>query len=142
MPAFALVLAGCAGPVKVDEPDPSAQVRRICAGLVADLPGQVLDASRRETNPGVLSAAWGDPPIVLRCGVPQPAAMTQASQCFEVNGVGWLAEEGKGGFLFTTIGRPALVELGVPDAYAPEANALVDVAAAIQAHDPVQQPCA
>ncbi len=29
----------------------------------------------------------------------------------------------------------------MPTAYAPEANALVDVAAAVSAHDPVQQPC-
>jgi hypothetical protein len=106
-----------------------------------DLPTTVLDQSRRNVEPGRLSAAWGKPTIVLRCGVPKPAALTNASECIEVNDVGWFREPARGGFLFTTIGRSAFVELAVPTAYAPETNALVDVAATVAAHDPVHTPC-
>lgn len=134
-----LLVSGCS--VAVDDPTPTADVRRICDSLMGDLPETVLDESRRTVEPGQLSAAWGRPPIVLRCGVSTPPTMTAASQCFEVNGVGWLAEKGDGGFLFTTIGRPALVEVGVPDEYTPESNALVDLAAAINEHVPIKQPC-
>ncbi len=108
---------------------------------MGDLPVRVLDLDRRTVQPGRFSAAWGKPVVTLRCGVAKPAALNDASQCFEVNGVGWFAEQAKGGYLFTTIGRTAYVEVGVPSEYAPEGNALVDVAAAVSAHDPLVKPC-
>lgn len=122
------------------DPTPSAAVREQCAVVMAALPATVLDEQRREVTPGALAAAWGDPTITLRCGVEKPPGLGAESECFEVNGVGWFAEEADGGFLFTTIGRSAYVQVGVPTAYAPEANALVDVAAAIGTI-PLQQPC-
>ena len=70
----------------------------------------------------------------------KPPGLGDASECFEVNGVGWFAEEAEGGYLFTTIGRSAYVQLGVPTEYAPEANALVDVAEAVK-KTPELQPC-
>ena len=71
---------------------------------------------------------------------PKPPGLGPESECFEVNGVGWFAEEAQGGYLFTTIGRPAYVQVGVPTDYAPEANALVDIADAVTKL-PVDQPC-
>ena len=120
---------------------PSGKSVEVCAALLADLPPRVLDAERRETQPGRFTAAWGSPSITLRCGVEKPPRLTPASACFEVNGVGWFAEEGSGGYLFTTIGRTTYVEVGVPSHYAPEANALVDLAAVVSAHDPLLKPC-
>lgn len=108
---------------------------------MADLPDRVLDQRRRPVEPGRLVAAWGQDPITLSCGVPVPAGTVEDTRCFEVNGVGWYAQEGTGGWLFSTVGRPAVVQVGVPSAYAPEANALVDLADAIHRHDPVLQPC-
>ncbi len=125
----------------VTEPEPTGRAREICTALMADLPATVLDQRRREVRPGQFAAAWGDPTITLRCGGPKPPSLGAASECFEVNGVGWFAEQGNGGYLFTTIGRPAYVELAVPTRYAPEANALVDVAGAVTRHDPVTAPC-
>ncbi|WP_425309430.1 DUF3515 family protein [Ammonicoccus fulvus] len=130
----------CAGPVSVAEPEVDPETRRICGDIVTDLPRTVLDAPRRDTT-GVISAAWGTPPITFLCGVPKPAAMATDTRCFEVSGIGWFAQEGEGGWLFTTIGRHVTVQLGVPNKYAPEANALVEVAAAIEAHDPQHTPC-
>lgn len=109
--------------------------------LMAALPSTVLDQERREVQPGRFSAAWGDPAITLRCGGTKPPTLNEASECFEVNRVGWFAEQADGGYLFTTIGRSAFVEMGVPSEYAPEANALVDVAAPITAQIPLQTPC-
>ena len=34
-----------------------------------------------------MAAAWGDPAVVLRCGVPKPDALKRTSACFEVDGV-------------------------------------------------------
>lgn len=122
------------------DPTPSEDVRAQCATVMAALPPTVLDQPRRTVEPGVLSAAWGDPTITLKCGVDKPPGLGAESECFEVNRVGWFAEEAEGGYLFTTIGRPVYIQLGVPTDYAPEANALVDVAEAV-GRIPAEQPC-
>ena len=134
------LLAGC-GKVAVDDPTPDPATAQVCGAVMGALPEEVLDQGRQTVEPGVLSAAWGRPAIVLRCGVPAPAALTPTSDCLEVNGVGWFAEEAQGGMIFTTIGRPAFVEVSVPARYAPESGALADLGAAVAAHDPVTKPC-
>jgi hypothetical protein len=139
--AAAISLTACSAVVSVPDPAPTGESEGVCSALMADLPATVLDGKRREVEPGRHSAAWGDPPITLRCGVDKPPELSAASACYEVNGVGWFAEEASGGYLFTTIGRTAYVEVGVPSEYAPEANALVDLAATVNSHDPVLKPC-
>lgn len=138
----ALALVGCAGPVQVEEPDPDAAGRGTCEAVLAALPQQVLDSTSRPTRPGVLSRAWGDPPIILRCGVAAPPGLTASSDCLEVNGVGWFREDADGGTLFSTIGRAVVVEVGVPSDYASPVDVLVDLSGAVSGHDPVEQPCA
>ncbi len=139
--ALLLSLTACSGAVAVPEPTPDESGRTVCAQLVAALPDRVLDATRRTAEPGVLTAAWGDPPITLRCGVAAPPGLVPTSECLEVNGVGWFAEEAEGGRLYTTIGRRVFVEVGVPSDYGPQASALVDLAAAVSAQDPLVKPC-
>lgn len=141
MVALVAVTASCSTALDLPDPDPGAEARGQCTALMADLPETVRDEDRREVRPGELTAAWGDPPITLRCGVPQPPGLTRSSECWEVNGVGWFAEEAEGGMLFTTIGRGTFVEVGVPAGYTPHADALVNVAAPIEAHIPSEQPC-
>ncbi|RCK71555.1 DUF3515 domain-containing protein [Desertihabitans brevis] len=138
-----LALAGCTAEVAVDVPSPGPEAAAVCSALVADLPERVVGQPTRDVaaDPGAPVAAWGTPPITLRCGVPAPAALEPTSQCYEVDGVGWFAEQGTDGWLFTTIGRTAFVEVGVPSRYAPEADALVDLAPAVRTHDPLQTPC-
>lgn len=136
-----VVLTGCAGPVRVADPVPPAAAATVCDAVLTHLPTTVLDQKRRAVQPGRYTAAYGDPPITVACGVELPAAMTTDTRCFEVNGVGWYAEEGQGGWLFTTIGREATVQVGVPSKYAPEASALVDVAGSISDHDRSLKPC-
>lgn len=140
--ATALILtSACTGPVELDEPPVDAAAAATCDAVMADLPSTVVDEERREARPGTRSAAWGEPAITLRCGVAKPPTLNSSSQCFAVNGVDWFAEQGQGGYLFTTIGRPVFIEVTVPSEYAPEANALIDVAASIEANVALEQPC-
>ena len=88
-----LVLTACSAPVAIPEPTPDEAGRAVCTALVAALPDLVLDAERRRADPGLLTAAWGEPPITLRCGVAAPPGLTASSECLEVNGVGWFAED-------------------------------------------------
>jgi hypothetical protein len=137
---LALLAAGCA-PAAVEVGGPTRGPRE-CARLLAALPATVDGRQQREVEPaGALAAAWGDPAIVLRCGVPQPRALTASSPCAEVNGVGWFAEQREDAYRFTTIGRSANVEVQVPYDYQPAADALVDVASAVRTQVPEQRPC-
>jgi hypothetical protein len=78
---------------------------------------------------------------VLRCGVPKPERLTRTARCDVVNDVGWFSRRAPDGYVFTTIGRAAYVELSVPAEYEPAADALVDVAAVVKAAVPQVQPC-
>jgi Protein of unknown function (DUF3515) len=127
--------------MSVPDPVPDAASEAKCLSLLAHLPERVAKQSRRSVKPGRFAAAWGQPPLTLRCGVPRPPGLGATSQCFDVNGVGWFAEPARGGYLFTTIGRPAYVEVSVPSHYAPEAQALVDFATPINTYDPAERPC-
>lgn len=113
---------------------PTPERAAACTRLHDALPGDLDDRDGRETSPdSELTAAWGDPPVVLRCGVPRPAALTATSEVVEVDGVEWFLEESDGAFVFTTTGRRAYVEVRVP-AGTPRAEAtspLVDLAPAL-----------
>lgn len=135
--AAVLALTGCSGAVEVDVPTPDPGTASVCAELAGALPETVADQDVRSTDPDdVLTAAWGDPAIVLRCGVPDPAALEPTSQVFSVDGVEWFPEELTAGYVFTTYGRTANVEVTVPDDYSPEAGPLVDLADAVQQNVP------
>ena len=61
-------------------------------------------------------AAWGDPPIVARCGKQPPGPTTDP--CVDVNGVDWVATTlDDGGTMFTTYGRSPALEVLVPAEY-------------------------
>ncbi|MGW5364717.1 DUF3515 domain-containing protein [Actinopolymorpha pittospori] len=138
-----LAVSGCgASTVTVEPPHPSGTAATTCRSLMAALPAKVLEQPSRPVQPeGALAATWGDPPILLRCGVPRPAKLRSNSTCLEVEGVGWFAEKAARGYIFTTVGRSAYVEMSVPSAYEPPANALVDVGEAIRRTVPVRTAC-
>lgn len=141
--AVSTLLAACGTPaVRVIPAEPNGRQAKICDVLMPALPDRIDQAEQRTTEPsGSAAAAWGDPAIVLRCGIEPPATLTSSSPCTVLDGVGWFAEKAERGYVFTTIGREALVEVTVPSAYAPEANALIDLAPAIRKHDPETKPC-
>ncbi|WTW97484.1 DUF3515 domain-containing protein [Streptomycetaceae bacterium NBC_01309] len=125
------LLDGDPDPAKVRLPQPPSEVRaqidRVCRDLGAQLPDKVLDAETRKTVPDSdLTAAWGDPAIVLRCGVPKPVSLRPDDPRYDpaqnvagVNGVDWtFTFLGKGkGVQFTTLHREVNVEVTVPAKY-------------------------
>lgn len=137
-----LLLSGCSAAVSVTPPAvPSPPVAAVCAALQKALPDTLAGQPRRDTTPtSSLTAAWGDPPIVLRCGGPAPPGLTPTSQVTNVNGVDWFPEPLTAGYRFTTTGRTAYVELVVPTRYAAQAGGLTQIAPAILATDPVTPP--
>ncbi len=152
MVATGLLLVGCTAEIEVTPTSPDAMTAEQCKDLIAELPDRVAGQAARSVQPSdALASAWGDPPIVVRCGVPKPTSLRPDSSCFVVNDIGWLAEqEGRpvtgtepvdGELVFTTIGRSAYVEVTVPPDYQPAADALVDLAGAIATTTDDVRPC-
>jgi hypothetical protein len=136
-----LTLAGCSpGATPVAVPAPAPEIAAACEPLIKAMPAKVLDAERRKAKPASpLTTAYGDPPIEVACGVAAPDG--PATDCFEVNGVGWLAKDVANGVVFTTFGRALYLEIAVPAKYRPEANALTDVSDAVKQHNKLVTPC-
>jgi hypothetical protein len=89
---------------------------------------------RRDASPdSPLTAAYGDPPVAVRCGVPRPQALTPTSLLVTVDGIDWLPEELTDGWLLTTVGRVADVELTVPGSRGPAPSIAADLGPIIRA---------
>ena len=115
--AAAVVLSGCSSAVEVAVP--GAGTGAPCAAAAAHWPASVSGMQLRETSPSSPAvAAWGDPAVVARCGVPAPAPTS--TECIEVDGAGWIPEPLADGTRFTSFGTDPAVEVLVPRAYAPE----------------------
>ena len=111
------------------QPGPDAGTAA-CTALLKRLPDQVL--SRARADPAVTGvAAWGDPAIVLRCGV-SPAAPSD-NPCADYNGVDWVFTETDDVFRFVSYHRTPAVEVTIPTSIdrttAP--GALIDLAKAV-----------
>jgi hypothetical protein len=122
LPVLAVLITavGCSSSddsAAVAVPTPDAAVTKLCRNLDRVLPQKVDGLSRKDPQPAsALTAGWGSPAIILRCGVPRPAAMNDPeADGAEVDGVGWLLQkQGDGSFRFTTTLRLAYVEVTVP----------------------------
>jgi hypothetical protein len=147
LPALALLIAamGCSSAddnASTAVPSPDAKVTKLCQNLDKRLPQKVDGLGRKDPEPGsTLTASWGSPAIILRCGVERPPKMIdpkvakgadpKAIPGF-VNGVGWLMEkQDEGATRFTTAQRLAYVEVTVP-AGRDTSGMLVDLAPAIK----------
>ena len=88
-----------------------------CAHLLSALPDE-LDgdlARRRLATPAPSgAAAWGDPPVVLRCGVGRPAELTVTARLLDVSGVQFLQLSAAGTSSWLVVDRPVYVVVTMP----------------------------
>jgi hypothetical protein len=111
-----------------------------CSVLVNALPVAVLGQPINQVNVAGVGS-WGDPAIVLRCGVTPPGPTTH--QCLQVDGLDWVYSETKEAYTFITYGRNPGVEVTVPLSV-PRTNAssaLVDLATAVKPVPTTSQKC-
>jgi hypothetical protein len=104
------------GAVRVEPPrsDPAAAAG--CATLAAALPAALAPGlRRRETVPASrLTAAWGNPPVTLRCGVGIPAGYDPAGNAAQIDGVVWYPQPGPEATVYVTVTRRPRVAVAVP----------------------------
>jgi hypothetical protein len=125
-----LALSGCAGAVEARAPAGSEAAE--CVAAAAAWPQTVAHRERRETSADSAAvAAWGDPPVVARCGLTPPSPTTD--DCLQVSGVDWVVHRLSDGVRFTTYGREPAIEVLVPSELAPESLVLPAFGAAAQA---------
>jgi hypothetical protein len=133
--------------VSLDAPAVRGADARACAALVDALPDRVADLPRVDSDPGKgYGAAWGDPAVELRCGVPRPAGLDAFATCQTTNGVDWFIPESQQtgrpeDITMTTVGRSVNLEVRIPSAYFPPAAAMVDLAPAVKRTTRSVRPC-
>jgi hypothetical protein len=145
-----LLVAGCGNdPVPIPARPVAAHDLRACRRFIADLPDAIGDRQWRLTVPAApLGAAWGDPAIVLRCGVTVPKSFNRFATCEEANGVGWYvpdsqATDQSADVEMTAVGYRPIVTVTVPAEQRPEgpAAAMAALAAAVRKDLELVKPC-
>lgn len=86
---LAVLVAGCGSSVEITSTGLSAEERATCEALVADLPDRLFGQDRVDVTGSGIGAAWGDPPVVLTCGAPEPEEFDAWARCSEIDGIGW-----------------------------------------------------
>ena len=127
-----VLISGCAGSSTPEVTAAPSAGDAGCTALLPRLPATLLGRGRT-TATVAGSATWGDPAIVLRCGVTPPGPSADA--CVEVDDTDWLFTEDQTTLRFTTYGRTPAVELAVPAGSVDRtqaSGALAELAAAVR----------
>ncbi|MFV0461862.1 MAG: DUF3515 family protein [Nostocoides sp.] len=110
--AVAIFVGGCSGDVAVHVPARAGE----CGSPT--WPAKVGSATRTPTDPADPAvAAWGDPPIIARCGLADQGPSTDP--CVRVDGIDWVARTLTDGTALTSFGTSPAIELLVPSSYDP-----------------------
>jgi len=111
-----------------------------CAALDGALPDTIDGHARRTmvvAEPGV--AAWGEPPVVLRCGITDPEELTCAAALTVLNGVSWLVLGESGSTTYIAVDRSVRVAVTLDDSTG--IGAVQALANVIDGHLPARAVC-
>jgi hypothetical protein len=128
----AVLLTGCGRAVVVQPLPIGAETARTACATVIDALPDTLSAGRSwRVQPDPSStAAWGSPPVVLRCG-DGVRGRQPTDQLLTVAGITWVVEVRTDGEEYRTVGRSPGIVVAVPDLYAPTAAVLAEVTPAV-----------
>ena len=101
--------------VKVGVPPVTPEAQQNCPTLMSKLPLELNDApSRRVESATPFAYAWGQPPVVLICGVARPAGLDPTSGLIQINGVQWLVDTSSPDrVVWTAVDRAVYVQVAV-----------------------------
>ena len=93
-------------------PEADASCPAVMSGLPLDLQGE---PSRQVRSDSPFAYAWGEPPVVLVCGVDRPAGFTVGVSAIQINGVQWYVDTSDpDSTVWTTVDRPVHVQVTLP----------------------------
>jgi hypothetical protein len=117
-----------AASVPVAAPKLSPRSAQVCLAVTSQLPSAIRTLPARKVTAGPeQNAAYGEPPITVQCGVPQPAmcetpaggagCVPLDTELLIMNAVCWYAAPGTQANVFTTMDREIPVRVTVPATY-------------------------
>jgi hypothetical protein len=125
-------------PVEVPPATPEADAS--CPALMGTLPLELAgEPSRRVDSDTPYAYAWGDPAIVLICGVDRPAGFVVGTSAIQINGVQWYVDTSDpDATVWTTVDRPVHVQITLPPEVdsAPVTALTPQIAAALPYREP------
>jgi hypothetical protein len=103
-------------PVQVDTPDVTPAADLACPVLMGQLPLELAgETSRLVDSDTPYAYAWGDPAIVLVCGVDPPAGYVVGTSTIVISGVEWFVDDADPDVVvWTTVDRNVPVQVSVP----------------------------
>jgi hypothetical protein len=137
-----------ADPVVDNSPLPVATVGQpgadsaACKKLMPALPEQLTNGRSRVVEGGGDGiAAWGDPAVILRCGLETPEDLTCSSGLTQVNGVSWLqlTEAGLGETTYIAADRSVRIAVTIPDGLG--TGPIQQISDTVASTLPVRAPC-
>ena len=120
------------GPVAVPVPSASASlVLSACRSLLASVPDELDKGVRRRPVSGdaTRTAAWGEPAVTLRCGVPLP---DQTVTPLTIDGLPLVTDERGAQVSYTTQDRAVNATVTVPKSYKDQAYLVLPLVAALK----------
>ena len=102
--------------LSLDTPPVTPEAEQSCPALMANLPPELAgEPSRRVQSESSFVRAWGDPAVVLTCGVDRPAGWTVTASVIQINGVQWHVDTSDPDTtVWTAVDRPVYVEMRLP----------------------------
>jgi Protein of unknown function (DUF3515) len=102
-------------PLPVDVPPVTPEADQFCRPFMEQLPLELAgEPSRPVDSDSPYAYAWGEPPVVLVCGVERPAALEPTSPLIQINGVNWLVDTSDPDrIVWTAVDRPVYVQVTV-----------------------------
>jgi Protein of unknown function (DUF3515) len=129
-------------PVAVPPVTPEADAS--CPALMKTLPLELAGKqSRRVKSDSPYAYAWGDPPVVLICGVGRPAGYVTGAALIQINGVSWYVDTSTPDTtVWTAVDRPVYVQISLPSSVdsAPVTALTPQIAAALPYREPQPGP--
>ena len=153
LPVLAVVVLVVLAAVVRSRPDPAADAPLAllpvdapqsgsvaCQTVVQSLPDALADLPRRTLDdPPAATVAWGQPPVVFRCGLPDPVELTCSAALQQVNGVAWLPLSDGGQTTYLAVDRSVRIALTLTGEGS--SGALLEVSDVIAAALPARDIC-
>jgi hypothetical protein len=127
-------------PLPVDVPPVTAEADAACPGLMGALPLELAgEQSRPVQSNSPFAYAWGDPPLVLVCGVDRPAGFVATSGLIQIDAVQWYVDDSDPDtVVWTAVDRPVYVQLSIPSSL--DSAAATELSDLIATTLPAQEP--
>lgn len=146
--AVTLGLINKANPVVATGPVPVATVGQpgadsaACKALMLKLPTEVAGSKQRPIEGGGDGiAVWGDPTVILRCGLETPQELNCSAALTQVDSVAWLQLPGQGTPDTTYIAADRSVRIAVTIPDGTGTSPIQEISDVVAATLPARQPC-